>query len=290
MMGAREIAAILEAARANFSVEAGAEITLEANPATINRLKMAELRRLGVNRLSLGVQSFDDGELSFLGRAHNAEEALQAAEDAAAEFPNYNLDFIYGLPGQTLRAWKKALTHPVLRAAPHLSLYQLSVERKTALWREGAREAGEAAALFMWRECGRTARRYEVSNYARTGFESVHNLGYWRGRDYIGIGAGAAGRVSDGGRFYETANPRTFAKWAAQEEPRPVPLPRIGRAREMVLSGLRMAKGIDLKEFEKRSGIAFSSVAKACPDVIIDGGRAQARKLEILDAILREIL
>jgi oxygen-independent coproporphyrinogen-3 oxidase len=292
LMQPREIFTLLDFIRANFSVSNDAEITMEANPSTISKRAMQEIASAGVNRLSLGVQSLDDKELRFLGRTHDAREALSSIADAQAVFENYNLDFIYGLPGQTPQKWASTLAHGALREAPHLSLYQLSIERGTPLARSGAHETDEETALAMFAMNAASFCRYEVSNYARKGRESRHNLNYWRGGDYIGTGAAAAGRVELDGRFYETSNPRTFALWAAGGAPVLKPLSRQDRAREMVMTGLRMTKGISLDEFKRNSGVDFASATKPCPFLAIQKGRAKIRKrfLPVLDSAIYEIL
>ncbi|MDR1008704.1 MAG: radical SAM family heme chaperone HemW [Rickettsiales bacterium] len=294
LMRAGAVVAILERIAKNWPIEEDAEITLEANPATIDRAKMAELRGAGVNRISLGIQSFDDEELHLLGRAHNAREARAAIADAAAEFSNYNLDFIYGLPGQSVEDWARTLDEAVDTGAPHLSLYQLSVERGTEFYRRGIKEAEEGRALAMYALAGRRARRYEVSNYARAGYESKHNLNYWRGRDYVGIGAAAAGRITLDGKFYETQNPRTAEAWTEGLgcDVRLKPLTRPVRAREIAMTALRMVHGISYFEFKRNSGLDFFSVVRTHGALVQSdrGVRISTKWMRVLDRVLLEIL
>jgi len=296
LMPISDIGAILERIAGNWQIAYNAEITLEANPATITRGKMRGLLRAGVNRISLGIQSFNDAELGFLGRAHDAKTAREAIGDAEAIFSNYSCDFIYGLPGQSAAKWGRTLAELKHAGIPHLSLYQLAIERGTALYRAGAGEADEATALAMLDMNARTFRQYEVSNYAAPGLESRHNLNYWRGGDYLGIGAAAAGRLSLGGKYYATQNPRTAAAWimglAEGSGPKLRRLWRTERAREMVITGLRMTEGIDIMQFKQNSGLDFSETAKPHKELAIKNGRAKLsqRGIRLLDSVLAQIL
>ena len=196
-----QVADILAAIRTNFTVAKGAEITLEANPGTVNREYLRLLRLQGINRLSLGVQSLDEDELKLLGRAHSAEEGTNAVRQARAEgFTNLSLDFIYGVPGRSIKAWREMLGGIVNLGAEHLSLYALSIEEGTAL--AEAVESGlitppdqDAVAGEYDLACEVLARagyvQYEISNWARPGYESRHNMTYWTGGEYLGLGYGA---------------------------------------------------------------------------------------------------
>ena len=182
------------------------EITLEANPTSVEAKKFNQFREAGVNRVSLGIQSLRDDNLKFLGRNHSANEAIGAIEAVKESFDNYSLDFIYALPNQTLSEWEKELNEAISLASNHLSLYQLTIENGTkfgAMAKAGLLneiDEGLAADMFnMTNEITTRAgfTRYEVSNHAKSGFESVHNLNYWEYGDYIGIGPGAHGRYGD---------------------------------------------------------------------------------------------
>lgn len=186
------------------------EITLEANPTSVEAKKFNQFRDAGVNRVSLGIQSLRDENLKFLGRNHSASEAINAIEAVKNSFDNYSLDFIYALPNQILSDWNKELNEAISLASSHLSLYQLTIENGTkfgAMAKAGLLneiDEGLAADMFnMTNEITTRAgfTRYEVSNHAKSGFESVHNLNYWEYGDYIGIGPGAHGRYSDYGKI-----------------------------------------------------------------------------------------
>jgi putative oxygen-independent coproporphyrinogen III oxidase len=181
------------------------EITLEANPTSVEARKFSEFRQVGVNRVSLGIQSLRDDNLKFLGRNHSANEAIAAIEAVKENFDNYSLDFIYALPHQKLSDWEEELTEAIALASNHLSFYQLTIENGTkfgAMAKAGLlNEIDEEVAAEMFDLTYEITKshnfhRYEVSNHARPGFESLHNLNYWQYGDYIGIGPGAHGRYN----------------------------------------------------------------------------------------------
>ena len=266
------VAAILGDARRLFDPLPGLEVTLEANPTSVEAGKLAAFRGAGVNRLSLGVQALDDASLRLLGREHSAADALAALEFARALFPRLSFDLIYARPGQDLPEWQAELDQALALAADHLSLYQLTIEPGTrfeALHRRGELRLPDpdlAAALYE-ATADAAARRgllpYEVSNYARAGSESRHNLAYWRYMDYAGIGPGAHGRVSIGGQLLATRRHRAPEPWAERVERRghgtasEDPVPPADRAREMLLMGLRLTEGVDRARFAARTGIAL---------------------------------
>lgn len=205
LLPADAVARLIEAAAALFSVSASAEVTLEANPTDAETERFADFRAAGVNRLSLGVQSFDDGQLSFLGRNHTGEEARRAVDVAADIFEAYTLDFIYALPEESVLQWETRLRVILSLAPPHLSLYQLTVEPMTPFAKAVDRGAWiplpdeRSADLYeltqsLADEAGCAA--YEISNHAVPGAEAVHNRLYWQGADWIAIGPGAHGRVT----------------------------------------------------------------------------------------------
>jgi putative oxygen-independent coproporphyrinogen III oxidase len=271
------VAALLGDARRLFDPAPGLEVTLEANPTSVEPKsakagKLAAFRAAGVNRLSLGVQALDDASLRFLGREHSAAEALAALELARALFPRLSFDLIYARPGQTLPAWQAELDRALALAADHLSLYQLTIEPGTrfeALHRSGALVLPDPdlAAQLYEATADSAARRgllpYEVSNYALPGAESRHNLAYWRYADYAGIGPGAHGRVTIGDHLLATRRHRAPEPWAERVERQghgttaEDPVPPVDRAREMLLMGLRLTEGVDRARFAARTGIAL---------------------------------
>jgi len=204
LMDPELIADILQAVRMHWKLSEEAEITLEGNPTSIEAEKYADFYRAGINRASVGVQSFDDNELKFLGRQHSAIEARKALDKVASWFSNVSFDLIYALPGQSSEKWHKALAEALNYATPHLSLYQLTIEKGTPFYKLHREKEiilpDEDIQADMYQITSElTAKHglqaYEVSNYALPGMESQHNLAYWRYQDYIGIGPGAHGRV-----------------------------------------------------------------------------------------------
>jgi oxygen-independent coproporphyrinogen-3 oxidase len=263
------VASLIAEARRLFAPLPDIEITLEANPTSVEAGRLASFAQAGVNRVSLGVQSLNEADLRLLGRQHSADQAIAALEAARRHFPRLSFDLIYARPGQTLPAWRAELRRALDLAADHLSLYQLTIEPGTgfeALHRRGELvmlDDDDAAALYA--ATGEEAARfgllpYEISNYARPGSESRHNLTYWRYGDYAGIGPGAHGRISLDDQLIATRRHRAPEPWAelvesqghgstAEEIVTPA-----NRAREMLLMGLRLAEGIDRSRFHQRTG------------------------------------
>ena len=248
------------------------EITLEANPTSVEAARLADFRAAGVNRVSLGVQSLEDEPLRRLGRQHSAAQAIAALEVARRIFPRLSFDLIYARPGQTLVAWREELHRALALAADHLSLYQLTIEPGTAyeaLHRRGELILpGEDDAAVLYEATAQAAadhglRQYEVSNYAAAGAESRHNLAYWRYGDYAGIGPGAHGRLSFEDKLIATRRHRAPEPWADRVErdghgstAEEIISPQ-DRAREMLLMGLRLHEGIDAARFAQRTGMAL---------------------------------
>jgi oxygen-independent coproporphyrinogen-3 oxidase len=275
------VAALIEDARRLFDPAPDIEITLEANPTSVEVARLAVLRDAGVNRVSLGVQSLDPAALAMLGRQHSAAQAVAALEAARGLFPRISFDLIYARPGQTEAAWRAELRQALGLVADHMSLYQLTIEPGTVF--EGLHRRGEIAlpepdlAAALYEATGEEAARlgllgYEVSNYSRPGGESRHNLAYWRYGDYAGIGPGAHGRVSLDGALLATRRHRAPEPWAERVERQghgttheaPVPLP--DRAREMLLMGMRLGEGIDETRFAARTGVTLDDAVD--PDVL----------------------
>ena len=269
LMDPSTVAALLDDAARYFEPAADLEITLEANPTSVEAGRLAGFRAAGVNRVSIGIQSLDPAALRTLGRQHSAEEAIAALALARRLFPRVSFDLIYARPGQDLASWRAELRAALAIAADHLSLYQLTIEPATpfeALHRQGKivlPDEETAAALYdaTEEECARAGLlAYEISNYARPGQESRHNLAYWRYLDYAGIGPGAHGRITAGGALHATRRHRAPEPWAERVERTGTglttdePVPAEERAREALLMGLRLTEGIELVRFEARSG------------------------------------
>jgi len=269
LMRPETVAALLNDARRFFAPADDIEITLEANPTSIEAGRLADFRAAGVNRISIGIQSLDPAALQALGREHSAAEAVAALTLARGLFPRVSFDLIYARPGQTISAWQAELRTALAMAADHLSLYQLTIEPATkfeALHRQGRIVLpDEAVAAELYRateaECARAGLlAYEVSNYAVNGGESRHNLAYWRYLDYAGIGPGAHGRVTVAGNLHATRRHRAPEAWAQRVEQcghgltQDEPVRPEERAREALIMGLRLAEGIDLARFRMRTG------------------------------------
>ncbi len=278
--------AVIEAARAAWPGEEP-EITLEANPTSVEAMRLRGFREAGVNRLSIGIQSLDDDALRWLGRAHSAEEARLALDLAIALFPRVSADLIYARPGQDAMAWRQELDAMLAFGLGHLSLYQLTIERGTPFF-AAARKGTlilpdeETAARLYEETSERLARQgftaYEISNHAREGMACRHNLAYWRGEDYAGIGPGAHGRLHlDGAPVATEAlrNPRAWleaARHGSGQERRTILTPDV-RAEELLMMGLRLAEGVEERRFRRASGLGFAETfAGDRLERLIDGG------------------
>jgi putative oxygen-independent coproporphyrinogen III oxidase len=278
LMAPETVAHLIADAARLFDPVADIEITLEANPTSVEAGRLAAFRQAGVNRVSLGVQSLRENALRMLGRQHSAGQAVAALEIARKLFPRVSFDLIYARPDQSVAAWREELRQALALASDHLSLYQLTIEPGTAF--EALHRRGDivlpdddtGAALYdaTAEEAARFGLLpYEVSNYARPGQESRHNLAYWRYADYAGIGPGAHGRVSIEGALLATRRHRAPEPWAERVE-------RHGhgstaeevvgateRAREMLLMGLRLTEGIDEARFARRTRMSFTDATDA---------------------------
>ena len=278
LMSLATVAAILDAIARHWPLAASAEITLEANPSSVEAARFRAYRDAGVNRVSLGVQSLDDGVLRTLGRLHTAPEALAAIEVARGTFQRFSFDLIYARPGQTLEAWREELGRALALAGAHLSLYQLTIEPATPFAELHARgklkvPEGEAArALYdLTQELTEAAGlpAYEVSNHAAPGEECRHNLLYWRYGEYAGIGPGAHGRVMVDGVRRATATERQPERWAALVESRghglaeTTQLSPAEEADEALLMAMRLAEGLDLDRLAALTGLAPGEAALA---------------------------
>ena len=259
LMAPETAGAVLEQVCALWPVADGLEVTLEANPGSVEAGRFRAFAEAGVNRLSLGIQSFQDNDLAFLGRRHNARTARAALELAHRTFPRVSFDLIYALPGHTAAEWAARLDEALALAGEHLSLYQLTIEPGTAFAPRAARgdfrlpEEDEAAALYETTQdrlaaAGRPA--YEISNHARPGAACRHNLVYWRGGEWIGVGPGAHGRIDTGEGRVATAERRAPEAWFAEaaSNGRAVRERRLLKPleamQERIQTGLRLTEGI----------------------------------------------
>lgn len=264
------LARIMDALRASFDLAEGAEISLEANPESASLEFLRTAKALGVNRLSLGVQSFRDDELFLLGRPHNARQAWEAATRArSAGFANLSLDLIWGLPGQREGQWLETLRRAVELSPEHLSCYGLSLEPGTPLAEAPEEERAlpperELAHMFvhtgeLLEDAGHL--HYEISNYARLGQACRHNQACWEGRDYLGLGPGAASTLGS----LRWSNPEDLRTWAELVQTRRIGLARREslspetRAKERLMLALRTAKGLDLAEYRALTGKSLTT-------------------------------
>ncbi|MAS13838.1 MAG: coproporphyrinogen III oxidase [Nitratireductor sp.] len=305
------VGALLDAVAANWSVPDGIEVTLEANPSSVEADRFRGYRAAGVNRVSLGVQALNDRDLKFLGRLHNVEEALKAIGLAREIFPRLSFDLIYARPHQSEEAWASELEQAIGHAADHLSLYQLTIEEGTRF--QLLHEAGKlampdqdhAARLYEITQAVTAARglpAYEISNHARPGAESRHNLVYWRYGEYVGAGPGAHGRFVEGGRRHVTFTEKMPETWLERVETEGQGviggevLTHEEEADEFLLMGLRLVEGIDLPRYEALSGRALSNARIA---VLQEEGlvepvgntrlRATPKGMIVLDAVVADL-
>ena len=310
LMSAEAVGAILDAIAGGWTVAADAEITLEANPSSVEASRFRGYRAAGVNRVSLGVQALDDDALRALGRLHNVAEALAAIEVARSTFDRFSFDLIYARVGQTVAAWRSELTQALAIAGRHLSLYQLTIEQGTPFGELYARgklrtHDDEAARAFyqvtqeMTERAGLPA--YEVSNHAAPGEESRHNLLYWRYGEYVGVGPGAHGRLVLGGTRHAIVAERKPEAWLALVENNGhgaienIALTDAEQADEVLLMGLRLSEGLDL---DRLSALTRHVPARqAINDLVAMGliesqpGRIRPRPegLVVLDEIVRRL-
>jgi oxygen-independent coproporphyrinogen-3 oxidase len=315
LMEPETTAAIIAAVRKHWPVVPDLEITLEANPTSVEIERFRGFRDAGVNRVSIGVQALDDAVLKFLGRQHSSGEAIRALEIGRATFSRLSFDLIYARPGQSLEAWQEELSTALDLANSHISLYQLTIEPGTAFEQRVARgdfqtlPEEEQAALFDW-TAARLERAglpaYEISNHARPGEESRHNLTYWRYGDYIGIGPGAHGRLTLDGKKLATRQHRAPEAWldaverqghATRQRDEVEPAARL---QEMVMMGLRLAEGIPAARFVAETGNGIdAALDNARLKRLIEGGflvfekdrlRATSEGRARLDAVLGALL
>ncbi len=288
-----------------------AEISIEANPQTVDPAKLNLLRQGGINRLSIGVQSFNDQELQVLGRPHSAADAAEAVRlGRAAGFANISLDLMYGLPGQDHQSWRRSLEQALALAPDHLSLYELTVEQGTPLHRHLTQgllalpEEDELAAMdeitaTLCQQAGLV--RYEISNYARPGYECRHNINYWQNGPYLALGAGAVGCLNDR-RQQKISDPQRYCELieagqsTVQDEEC---LEREASFRETVIMGLRLLCGVSRAQLQRRYGLALEDCYGITLTRLIDQGllemspshlRLTARGLVFANQVMAELV
>ena len=311
LMEAETLSGILDAIRSQWAVDDEVEISMEANPSSVEAGRFRDYRSAGVNRVSLGVQSLDNDQLRFLGRLHTAEEAIEAIGIAGDIFSRMSFDMIYARPGQSPEAWQRELNQAISLSADHLSLYQLTIEQGTPFFE--LRKAGKlktpeeelAAELYEVTQettTGAGFTTYEISNHAVKGAECRHNLLYWRGEDYAGIGPGAHGRLqTDAGRL-ATATFKNPEEWWQKTmvdghgmEEEFVLMPE-EHADELLIMGLRLAEGFDPSRCEalygrvldrqKQEFLSGEGLIERMPNGWI---RATPKGFLLLDAIVADL-
>jgi putative oxygen-independent coproporphyrinogen III oxidase len=311
LMRPQTVGAILDAIGKHWRVAPDVEVTLEANPTSVEATRFAGYRSAGVNRVSLGVQALDDFSLKALGRLHTAREALDAVAIARKAFERYSFDLIYARPDQTPQMWADELKLAIAEAAEHLSLYQLTIEEGTPFF--GLHAAGKlktpdeatARALYDVTQDVCAAHglpSYEISNHARSGAECQHNLVYWRGEEYAGIGPGAHGRLDIDGTRHAIATEKRPEAWLMRVEASghgvitDDHLNSEERADEFLLMGLRLAEGIDPRRYAALSGRALDprriAVLREQGAIAVDdSGRLRVTQagFPVLDAVVADL-
>jgi putative oxygen-independent coproporphyrinogen III oxidase len=311
LMQPSTIAAILDAVAQNWRMASDVEITLEANPSSVEGSRFRGYRAAGINRVSLGLQALSNAALKELGRLHSVSEALEALALARSLFERYSFDLIYARPGQTVESWKKELRSALAHAGDHISLYQLTIEPDTpfALLHAAGKlsipdEQTARALLDVTQEiCSQSGMpAYEVSNHARPGGECRHNLIYWKGHEYAGIGPGAHGRLDLSGTRQATATEKRPEAWLTRVENTghgiitDEPLTQEEVADEFLLMGLRLAEGIDPARFTRFAGRALNAerIAFLLENGLIERTergmlRATRAGFAVLDAVVADL-
>jgi oxygen-independent coproporphyrinogen-3 oxidase len=311
LMRPQTVGSILDAIGKHWRVAPDVEVTLEANPTSVEATRFRGYRTAGVNRVSLGVQALDDASLKALGRLHTAREALDAVAIARTAFDRYSFDLIYARPDQTPQMWADELKLAIAEAAEHLSLYQLTIEPETPFF--GLHAAGklktpdEATARALYDVTQEVCARhglpsYEISNHARAGAECKHNLVYWRGEEYAGIGPGAHGRLDLDGVRHAIATEKRPEAWLMRVEANGhgvITDDRLNseeRADEFLLMGLRLAEGIDPERYAELSGRALDprriTLLREQGAIVVDAnGRLRVTKsgFPVLDAVVADL-
>ncbi|MEX0695286.1 MAG: radical SAM family heme chaperone HemW [Rhodospirillales bacterium] len=311
LMSPETIAALIDDIGRHWTVRYDIEITLETNPTSSERERLREFRAAGINRVSVGVQSLDDEALRFLGRQHSAEDAIRTLEAAQSIFPRTTFDLIYARPAQTPDAWQSELQQALSISSDHISLYQLTIEPGTPFSRSGLKPIDEDAAADMFEATQAILNAaglpsYEISNHARPGGESRHNLTCWRGGDYLGIGPGAHGRLTlIEGIFgtHQIHNPKRWLERARQQGHGTAKrrlLNAEDRARELVMMGLRLVEGLNKARFREITDLPLEQIIDTkARDRLINGNLlleddtrlyASAEGRQKLNAVLASLL
>ncbi len=295
LLSPQAVAQVLGAISERFKVLPQTEISLEANPNTYEQDKFAGFRQAGINRLSLGVQALNEKDLKFLGRTHSLDDALRAMELCAKLFPKFSLDLIYARPGQQWQDWQKEIDTALALGLKHISLYQLTIDDGTVFKKKNICGLDDEAAACLYEQTvfylqKQGLERYEVSNFAASPeHQSQHNLVYWQGGDYIGLGDGAHGRLKHEGKIYATVDGRITERLTAEE-----------RAEELLFMGLRLKAGIATVDFYAASGVElwnFINLRQA--DKLVDLGLLKKtpdvlaltdKGFLLLDAIVAELV
>jgi putative oxygen-independent coproporphyrinogen III oxidase len=311
LMQPSTVQSVLDEIARHWAIAKDVEITLEANPTSVEAERFRGYRAAGVNRVSLGVQALDDVSLKALGRMHTADEALAAVGVARENFPRISFDLIYARPDQAPDAWRDELARALTYAPEHLSLYQLTIEPNTTfetLHRAGKLKTPDAdTARALWDVTqalcdARNMPAYEISNHAAPGAEARHNLVYWRYQEYVGVGPGAHGRIGAEGARIATATEKHPEQWLALVEANghglvtDEKLSQLEQADELLVMGLRLAEGIDAARFEKLAGTSFNAerVSFLESEGLIERGknarlRVTPAGFPLLDAIVADL-
>ena len=310
LMKPQTVAAILDSVAKHWRMEPGAEVTLEANPTSVEAGRFRGYREAGVNRVSIGVQALNDADLRALGRRHSVAEALAALEVGRSIFPRMSFDLIYARVGQTEAQWRAELEQAMKLAGEHVSLYQLTIEPETIferLWQSGKLKIpDDDLARTMFDATQEIAEKYgmpayETSNHARPGAQSQHNLVYWRYGEYAGVGPGAHGRIVSGGKRLAQSTEKHPEMWLGQVEIEghglvtDDPLTAEEQSDEYLLMGLRLREGIDIHRYEAISGrrLARSQIESLAADGFVteEGGRIMVTPMgaPLLDTIVADL-
>lgn len=263
-----QVISISKEIRKNFNVDKNCEFTIEANPGTVDKEKLRLIKKSGINRISIGAQSFDDDELKLLGRIHDEDEIVKAFNMARdTGFNNINLDLIFALPGQSLKSWKNSLEKAVDLKPEHISTYNLEIEKGTPLFKKlGSQfKADNDLEYNMYKETISFLKEsgyihYEISNFCKPGSECRHNINYWKNGDYIGLGAAAASHIN-GERFQNTKDLLTYIKDPIGQKAKELRTAK-DEMGETVFMGLRMIEGINVRAFEQRFGLKLDDTYK----------------------------
>ena len=312
LMPPETVAAVLDEIASIWSMASSVEVTLEANPTSVEAARFRDFRIAGVNRVSMGIQALNDPDLKALGRLHSAKDAIAAFDIARGEFDRVSFDLIYARQGQSLSAWETELKQAMDLAVDHLSLYQLTIEQGTRFGAlhslgklRGLPDDSAAADMYELTQdlCGqRGFETYEISNHAQSGAECVHNLIYWRYGSYLGVGPGAHGRVRVSGKLYATSARRAPDAWLSDVDLSGTGLveereiAQADQAEEMMIMGLRLVEGVNLSRFERISGYPidnekiFQLIDHGLVQMTGERLKATRHGREVLNSVLLELL